>query len=94
MQFDVRSPDRKRFLDAVNHRDTGEVPFNAPEFAPGIASRILGKENSCRSYDISLGDHSRLVECVGLDVCNMGARWWLGGRPYQDEEGLVQEPLG
>ena len=88
IQFDVREPDKKRYHDAVNHIDTGEVPFSEDEFHPKIVSAILGKPVDCRSYLMPMNDTIRFIHCVGLDLCHLAVIWWLGRQRYIDEDGM------
>lgn len=94
IEFAVRKPDKKRFLDAIRLRESEQVCFNELEFAPNIVEAILGKPVRCRSYDIPPADHVRFVRCVGMDMCNMVAHWWLGRTPYTDATGLTQYTTG
>ena len=94
IEFDVRKPDKRRFVDALLQRKSEQVCFNELEFAPNVVESILGTPVRCRSYDMPPADHVRLVHCVGMDMCNMVAHWWLGRTPYTDKTGLVQYTTG
>ena len=88
IQFDVRDPDKKRFLDAVNHVDADVVPFHEDEFHPKIVSAVLGKELTCRSYLMPMDDTIRFARCVGLDLCRLSVPWFLGREKYIDQDGM------
>ena len=88
IQFDVREPDKKRFLDAVNHVESAELPYNEYEFHPSIVSAVLGKEVQTRSYLMPIEDIIQFIKCVGIDMCNLAYPWWLGRERYVDEDGM------
>ena len=88
IQFDVREPDKRRFLDAVNHVDSDQVPFHEQEFHPKIVSAVLGEEYTCRSYLMPMDATIRFARCVGLDLCRLSVSWYLGREKYIDEDGM------
>ena len=94
MQFDVREPGKRRFVDAVNRRDYPEVSFNESEFHPEVYNAILGTRYTCRSYDLPPEDHVRFIRSIGLDMCNIAVSWFLGREPFLDESGMTQYKMG
>ena len=94
MKWKVRTPNKKRFLDALRHRESAEIPFYELEFYPGIVSAILGRKIADRSYLMSAGDSIEFACRVGLDLCHLGVPWWLGREKYTDENGMVRYKPG
>jgi hypothetical protein len=73
LQFHVREPDKRRFLDALNHRDPGEVSYHEMEFSPGHVSVIPGKKITERSYLMPIEDYietaaGNIVSAMGFDA--------------------------
>lgn len=95
LQFSVREPDKRRFLDALHRRDTGVVSYYEMEFSPGHVSTILGKQIVERSYLMPVEDYVEFVLRVGLDMCHLNVPWWLGREPYTDATtGMVRYKEG
>ncbi|MBI4024493.1 MAG: hypothetical protein HY360_05895 [Verrucomicrobia bacterium] len=94
LQFDVRAPDKRRFLDALQHCDTGEVSYYEMEFSPRHVSAILGKKVAERSYLMPIEDYIEFARRVGMDMCPLSVPWWLGREPYTDEHGMVRYKEG
>ena len=94
MRFDVRPPNKERFLDALQRRESEEIPYYDAEFHPSIVSAILEKSPDDRSYLMPVADYIEFARRVGLDVCRFIVRWWLGREKYVDEKGMVRYKAG
>ncbi len=94
MKFNVREPNRQRFLDALHRRESLEISYYDTEFSPSIVSAILGKQINDRSYALPIHDYIEFVQRVGLDVCQLVMPWWLGRENYVDERGMVRYKTG
>ena len=84
----MRSPDKNRFLNAVKHIESEEVPFQ--EIDPEIThiNRILGKEFplSLHSYTLPPADNVELNIRMGNDMVYFGSPWRLGRVDTTTEE--------
>ncbi len=94
VKFAVRLPNKQRFLDALQGRESAEIPYYDGEFHPSIVSTILGKRMTGRSYMMPIDDYIEFLHRVGIDMCRLTVPWWLGREKYVDEKGMVRYKTG
>lgn len=75
MQLAPRAPDRRRFVAALTRQPCAEVPYYESEFAPQIASAILGQPVRTRSYHLPPADAVELLRRTGVDVTYVVIPW-------------------
>ena len=84
----MRAPNKQRYLNAIRHIESEEIPFLEFEFEPAITSEILGRElPRVRSYELPPADVRELVERTGMDMAYVHVLWKLGRKEVVDEEG-------
>jgi hypothetical protein len=87
----MRTPNKKRFLDAVHHLETEEIPFFESEVDISIVNRILGSDFpfSLHSYELPIPDCVELNMRMGNDMVSFSHMWRLGRREKVDENGRI-----
>lgn len=84
----MRTPDKNRYLQAVRHVETGEVPFQETEFARPISEGLLGKSlPPVRCYELPGRDVVDLYRSAGCDMAYLACIWELGRKNFIDEQG-------
>ena len=88
----MRTPDKNRFLRAIKHIESEEVPFFEPGPDPAVVSRVLGRDvpmaysGSELPPDVMV-DYSRAF-CN--DMAHISNFWRLGRKTMLDSEGRHQ----
>jgi len=84
----MRAPDKHRYLNAVRHIETAEIPFQEDEIETTVAARILGKPlPPVRPYEIPVADYVELNIRAGNDLVYLGHVWELGRKNVIDAAG-------
>ena len=84
----TRPGNRRRLLDALNHRFTGEVPFFESEVAGSLVDQIMGRPMGCmRSYQLETADQVEFLRRTGIDAAYVAVGWSLGRKNFIDEKG-------
>jgi len=84
----VRTPDKNRYLNAVRHVETEEVPFQEDEFDFSAVEKILGRPvPRVRSYELPVADMVELHLRAGNDLLYLAWLWELGRRNVIDADG-------
>jgi uroporphyrinogen decarboxylase len=87
----MRDPDKRRFLNAVNHVESEEIAFY--ECDPDISqvNKILGKNFplSLHAYELPIPDYVELNRRMGNDMIYFSHIWRLGRKQMEDEEGRL-----
>ena len=87
----MREPDKNRFLDAVNHIATDEVPFFELEADIAIVCKIMEKQYdmSLHSFELPIEDVVEFNRRLGNDMIYLSHVWHLGRKEMKDAEGRV-----
>jgi hypothetical protein len=84
----MRAPDRNRYLRAVRHVESAEVPFQEDEIEITVAARILGRPlPMVRPYELPARDFVELNLRAGNDLLHMTCVWELGRKNHFDADG-------
>lgn len=84
----MRAPDKNRYLNAVRHLETSEIPFQEDEIENLVASRILGRKlPPVRPYELPVEDFVELNIRAGNDLVYLGHVWELGRKNHIDADG-------
>jgi len=84
----MRAPDKHRYLNAVRHIETTEIPFQEDEIETTVAAKILGKKlPMVRPYELPVEDYVEVNLRAGNDLVYLGHVWELGRKNYIDAEG-------
>ena len=78
----MRIPDRRRFLDAVNHVETEEIPFFEIDPDMALVNQLLGMRFplSLHPYELPIPDYIELNKRMGNDMIYSLTRGGLGER--------------
>ena len=84
-----RSPDKRRYLDAMNLVEQEEVPFVETEADFTVVEKVLGREvgDVRRSYDLPPQDYVEFLQRLGMDMAYVAVPWKLGRKERLDAEG-------
>lgn len=85
----MRKPDKKRFLNAVNHIESDEIPFFELEVDIHVVNQLLGKnfDYGQLSFDLPARDYFELTQILGNDMIYFSHVWRLGRKETRDEQG-------
>jgi len=85
----VRAPDKQRFLDALHHVETPDVPFQENDPDIELVNQILEKQFplSLRPYEIPAEDLVELHLRLGNDMVFLTDLWELARKNQIDDEG-------
>ena len=84
----MRSPDKRRYLNALRHVESAEIPFFEMEIETTVAAKILGRPlPPVRPFEIPARDYVELNLRAGNDMVFWSHIWELGRRNVLDEEG-------
>jgi len=87
----MRQPDRNRYLRAVHHVESEEVPFLEIEFDITVAEKLLGRPlPKVRSYELPARDLVDLHIRAGGDMVYLANLWELGRKHVVDAHGRKQ----
>ena len=84
----MRLPDKNRYLAAVRHIESEEIPFQEDEIEASVAAKMLGRPlPMVRSYELPVEDYVALnMEC-GNDLVFFADVWELGRKNVFDPDG-------
>lgn len=87
----MRPADKKRFFDAVAHRQCEEIPFVELEVDISIAEKILEKSlpPHLLSFELPISDCLELTMRMGTDMFYFSRRWRLGRKEKIDDYGRI-----
>ena len=84
----LRSSDKRRYLNAVRHVESAEIPFQEDEIDPSIAAKILGRRlPMVHSYELPVADYVELNLRCGNDLVFLAHLWKLGRKTMLDSDG-------
>lgn len=85
----MRTPDKQRFLDAVNHIESEEIPFFELEVDAEIVAQLLGKDVdvSKHSFELPIDDVVEFNRRIGNDMIYFSHVWRLGRKEMIDDKG-------
>lgn len=85
----TRSPDKTRYLNAINLIEQAEVPFVETDADFKICEQVLGKTITGvqRSYDLPPADYIEFLNRTGMDMAYLAVPWKLGRREHIDADG-------
>ena len=88
----MRIPDRRRFLDAVNHVETEEIPFFEIDPDMALVNQLLGMRFplSLHPYELPIPDYIELNKRMGYDMIYFAHTWRLGRKERKDDDGYLQ----
>ena len=87
----MRDPDKNRFLRAVRHIESEEVPLAEIDPDLKLVNRILNKAFplSLHAYELPVDDDIELNRRLGNDLVYFAEIWRLGRREHVDDEGRI-----
>ena len=87
----MRTPDKKRFLNAVSHNQCDQIPFFEMQVDIEIASKILEKHlpHHLLSFELSITDYAELNLRMGNDMVFFSHIWRLGRQEMKDTFGRI-----
>lgn len=84
----MRSPDKRRYLNAIRHLEAEEIPFQEDEMEASVAGRILGRTvPMVRSFELPVNDLVELNIRCGNDMVYLSNVWELGRHNVFDSAG-------
>lgn len=87
-KMSMRAPDKTRYLNALRHVESEEIPFFEMEIETTVAARILGRPlPPVRPFEIPARDCVELNLRVGNDMVFWQQIWELGRKQVIDGEG-------
>jgi hypothetical protein len=87
----IREPNKRRFINAVNHIEQEDVPFVETEIDFTVAEMVLGRKvpRGLRSYELSPKDYVTLLQRTGMDMAYLHVPWKLGRKEHIDADGRM-----
>lgn len=85
----ARAGHKRRLLDALHHRATGEVPFQECYVAEEIVDHVLGRPMGTHMLRLAPADYVEFLQRTGMDAAYLYEGWFLGRRTQTDERGRV-----
>ena len=85
----MRSPNKKRFFDAINHIESDEIPFFELEAEAEIVAQLLDKDVdlSKHSFELPIDDVVEFNRQLGNDMVYFAHVWRLGRKEMIDDKG-------
>jgi uroporphyrinogen-III decarboxylase len=84
----MREPDKNRYLRAIKHIESEEIPFQEDEIEITVASKILGRQlPMVRPYELPAEDYIELCLRAGNDLVYVARVWELGRKNFIDGSG-------
>lgn len=85
-----RPGNRRRLLDSLNHRFTGEVPFFELYVAENIVDQVMGRPMGGKHMlQLGVTDYVEFLQRTGMDAAYLYEGWFLGRRNKTDDMGRV-----
>jgi uroporphyrinogen-III decarboxylase len=87
----MRTGDKRRFLDAVAHKQSEEIPFVELEIDNYIAGKILEKKipPHLLPFELPIPDCVELAKRMGNDMIYFSRMWRLGRKERKDDYGRI-----
>ena len=87
----MRNPDKKRFLDAVSHKECEEIPLFELQVDIEIAGKILEKQlpPHLLSFELPIPEYVELNRRIGNDMVFFSHIWRLGRQEIKDAFGRI-----
>jgi hypothetical protein len=87
----LRAPDKKRFLNAVNHIEQEEIPLYEQEADMAIVNKMMDKhyDLALHSFELPPEDVVEWNKYIGNDMVYFSHVWHLGRKEKKDMEGRV-----
>ena len=91
MNSDMRAPDKQRIFDAIDHKQTGEIPFLEIDPDMELVNQILDKDftNGMHCFELEADDNIELNLRMGNDLTFFGHVWRVGRKEMVDEEDRI-----
>lgn len=87
----MRDPDKKRFINALNHIEQAEIPLFELEADMKIVSQMMGTgyDMSLHSFDLPAKDLVQWNRLMGNDMIYWSHIWRLGRKEFKDKDGRI-----
>jgi hypothetical protein len=87
----MRTPDKNRFLQALRHEESPELPLVEVDPDITVVNRILGRPfpHSLHAYELPPRDYVELNLRMGNDMVYFADIWRVGRREKTDAEGRI-----
>lgn len=87
----LRDPDKQRFLKAVQHVESEEIPLFECDPDIAVVNRIMEKKYSqaLHSFELPIPDYVELNRIMGNDMIFFSHIWRLGRKEMRDTEGRI-----
>lgn len=87
----MREPDRRRFLDALEHRETTEIPLFEYDPDMRVVNAMMGWDYpmSIHPFDLPADEYLALNRTMGNDMVYFSHVWRVGRKERSDAEGRI-----
>lgn len=87
----MRTPDKQRVFDAIDHKETGEIPFLEVDPDMALVSQILEKDFplGMHCFELEAKDNIELNLRMGNDLTFFGHVWRVGRKEMVDDAGRI-----
>ncbi|MDP6523999.1 MAG: uroporphyrinogen decarboxylase family protein [Kiritimatiellia bacterium] len=87
----MRLPDKRRFINAVNHIEQAEIPLFELEADMAIVRQMMGQDYdmALHSFELPIADVVEWNRRMGNDMVYFGHVWHLGRKEQTDADGRV-----
>ena len=87
----IRAPSRQRFIDAIEHRETGEAPLCEYDPDMKVVNAMMGRSYpmSMHAFDLPAEDYVELNRIMGNDAIYFSHVWRVGRKERRDAEGRI-----
>ncbi len=87
----MRSPNKQRIFNAINHIETEEIPILEIDPDMAIVNKILNKDLpfNLHPFELEAEDNIELNLRMGNDIVFFGHVWRVGRKEFADEDGRL-----
>ncbi|GEM_PF-1551875 len=87
----MRQPDKRRFIDAINHIERPDIPLMEIDPDMHIVNQIMGKQfpMGMHAADLPVDDFIELNKRMGNDIAYFSHVWRLGRKEMKDDVGRL-----
>ncbi len=87
----MRKPDKQRIFDAINHKQTGEIPILEIDPDMALVNQILEKKlpMHLHPFEMEADDNIELNKRMGNDLTFFGHVWRVGRKQFTDVDGRL-----
>lgn len=87
----MRSPDKSRFLDAVAHRETAEMPLCEYDPDMKVVNAMMDRDYamSIHAFDLPADEYLELNRFMGNDMVYFSHVWRVGRKERKDAAGRI-----